>query len=111
MKGGINMYSTGEKIRWALFDYTVPSLFMFFAIVNSDYYKISFGYLIFAFLAVGFLNSQGIFLYMYIIPVCAVIMIAGHFINFDYQYYMTLAGLACFPLGSLLLKIKADKEE
>lgn len=55
LKGGINMGSTSEKIKWALFDYIFPTAFMFLAIFKPEYYVLSANYLVFAMLTVGFL--------------------------------------------------------
>lgn len=109
LKGGINMCSTSEKIRYALFDYVLPISFMFLAIFCRDYYLVSFNYLGFAFLTAGFLTSKGAFAIFIPMIVCAVVWIAGYYTGFDYQYYMTVAGLASFPIGSILINIYAAR--
>ena len=103
------MCSTSEKIRYALFDYILPIAFMFLAIFCRDYYLVSFNYLGFAFLTAGFLTSKGAFAIFIPMVVCAVVWVAGYYIGFDYQYYMTVAGLASFPIGSILINIYAAR--
>ena len=102
------MCSTSEKIRYALFDYVLPISFMFLAIFCRDYYLISFNYLVFTFLTAGILASKGAFAIFIPTVICAVVWIAGYYIGFDYQYYMTVIGLASFPIGSILLDIYAS---
>lgn len=111
LKGGINMGSTSEKIKWALFDYIFPTAFMFLAIFKPEYYVLSANYLVFAMLTVGFFNSQGPFLYMFIFPVCGLFIIPGywHLINFNYELFATIGGLACFPVGSFLINSYAAR--
>ena len=110
-KGGIKMGSTSEKIKWALFDYIFPTAFMFLAICKPEYYVLSANYLVFAILTVGFFNSQGPFLYMFIFPVCGLFVIPGywHLINFNYELFATVGGLACFPVGSFLINSYAAR--
>ena len=105
------MGSTSEKIKWALFDYIFPTAFMFLAIFKPEYYVLSANYLVFAMLTVGFFNSQGPFLYMFIFPVCGLFIIPGywHLINFNYELFATVGGLACFPVGSLLINSYAAR--
>lgn len=111
LKGGIKMGSTSEKIKWALFDYIFPTAFMFLAIFKPEYYVLSANYLVFAMLTVGFFNSQGPFLYMFIFPVCGLFIIPGywHLINFNYELFATVGGLACFPVGSFLINSYAAR--
>ena len=103
------MCSTSEKIRYALFDYIFPVAFMFLALFSREYYLVSFSYLVFAFLTAGFLMSKGVFALFIPMIVCAVFWIIGRYVGFDYQYYMTVAGLASFPIGSILLDIYAAR--
>lgn len=58
-----------------------------------------------------FFNSQGPFLYMFIFPVCGLFIIPGywHLINFNYELFATVGGLACFPVGSFLINSYAAR--